>query len=163
MAEGGYSVAVEGAGIEVWNVGGEVRYLLHESGPWYVIESADRAEDYSPEFQATRNEDAERYLTMRIGNGAVRSALGLGVLPVRPGLPVSSAFTSVTMHDTSVELTSVHDATRKALFLAGISRPAVIFSYIADIALDHLRRSLRDPLGAPALTESPAGRTSTFP
>lgn len=152
-ADGGYSVAIEGDGIEVWNVGGEVRYLVHESGPWCVVESAYRAEDYSPEFQATRNEDVERYLTMRIGNGAVRSALGFGVLPVRPGLPVSSAFESVTVRDTAVELTSLDDAARKVMFLTGVERPAVLFSRIADTALDDLRRSLRDPLGAPAFAE----------
>ncbi len=133
--------------------GGELRYLLRESGPWFVVESAYRAEDYSPEFQATRNEDVERYLTMRIGNGAVRDALGFEVLPVRPGLPVSSTFESVTVRDTSVELTRVDDATRKVLFLTGVERPAVIFSYIADTPLDGLRRSLRDPLGAPAFAE----------
>lgn len=143
-------MAFEGDGIEVWNVGGEVRYLLRESGPWWVIESAYRAEDYSPEFQATRSEDVERYLTMRIGNGAVRSALGFGVLPVRPRLPVSSAFESVTVRDTSVELTSRDDAARKVIFLTGVERPAVLFSRIADTALDDLRRSFRDPLGAPA-------------
>jgi len=149
-AIGGYTVTDDADAVEVWSTGGEVRYRLRTSAQGFIVDAADRAEDYRPEFRSRRRDDAERYLTVTIGEGPVRSARGLGVVGFAPDTAIAAGFRLGSLDgQKAVVVLSEGEPDRSVDFLRGMEWEAIAFSFVMSVSLEDLRRALLDPDGAP--------------
>ncbi|GMA27246.1 hypothetical protein [Arenivirga flava] len=143
----GYTVEYLEDAVEIYNLGGEIRSLVHRVGAEVVIESAERARDYSVEAKTSTEIDAERYLTYELG-GPFREALGLRVIVtgfVSVGAP--EVLITYAPRVTTLEWTGEPD--RKVQLFGPGKHSGEIFSFAMKLSLAELRASFAAEDGLP--------------
>lgn len=134
--------------VTVASRGGEERYQVRARDDGYVVSSASRSNDYAAEARGTSADDVERYLTFHIGNAAIRSELGLGLLYIAPDVPLARHW-EVTHRDADAVLSSPRQPGRTMTLLRGVEGERRTFSHLMDVPLGLLREALLDPQGTP--------------
>ncbi|PPG42045.1 Imm61 family immunity protein [Pseudoclavibacter sp. RFBA6] len=145
----GYAVGSDNEDVEVWSRGGEERHRVRSSDAGYLVAGASRSGSYVTEFQASRLEDVERYLTFLIGNASVRGTRGFGLLATSTQPALAAGTESATDGKGNVRLWSVADPSRTVIFLRGVPWEPRTFSHLMAVPLGTLRRALLDPHGSP--------------
>lgn len=143
----GYTVEYLEDAVEIYNLGGEIRFLVHRVGADVVIESAERARDYSVEAKTSTEIDAERYLTYVLG-GSVRDALGLATI-VTGFLTEGAPGVSITDAPRVTTLEWVGEPGREVQLSGPGKHSGEAFSFAMKLSLEELRASFAAQDGLP--------------
>ncbi len=143
----GYTVEYLQDAVEIYNGGGEIRFLVHRVDADVVIESAERAQDYSLEARMSTVVDAERYLTYVL-RGSFREALGLGRI-VTGFLSEGAPEVSITHAPRVTTLEWIGEPGRKVQLSGPGKHSGEVFSFAMKMSLEDLRASFAAEDGLP--------------
>ncbi len=143
----GYTVEYLEDAVEIYNLGGEIRFLVHRVEADVLVEFAERARDYSVQVQASTESDAERYLTYVLG-GSVRDVLGLPTI-VTGFLSEGAPEVSITHAPRVTVLESIAEPGRRVQLFGAEVDNGEMLSHVMTFSLEELRASFAAPDGMP--------------